>query len=163
TEGSELRVAGTRGPALTVTALLGLGRCEARGAAAAHVRSGTLLELSGWAVPPPRALRVAIPRADIGGATFARPAAAIRKAIADPTTRTPDHVLRRSGARWELIDEHPGSFASDDEALRALARLRGSAFVQLPATTALAAQLAGIGAIDVVACVEEADYVLVGR
>ena len=163
TEGSELRVAGTRGPALTVTALLGLGRCEARGAASAHVRSGTLLELSGWAAPPPRALRVAIPAADIDVAAFAGRAAAIRKSIADPTTRTPDHLLRRGGARWELIDEHPTSFPSDDEALRALAGISGSVFVQLPATTALAAQLAGVGAIDVVARAEEADYVLVGR
>jgi hypothetical protein len=163
TEGSELRVAGTRGPALTVTTLLGLGRCEARIPAAAHVRSGMLLELSGWAAPPPRPLRVAIPRAAIDVAAFARRAASIRKSIADPTTRTPDHVLRRAGARWELIDDHPTSFATDDEALRALGRLRGSVFVQLPATVTLATQLSAAGPVEIVERAEDADYVLAGR
>jgi len=163
TEGSELRVAGTRGPALIVTTLLGLGRCEARGAAAAHAASGTLLELSGWAAPPPRALRVAIPRAAIDVAAFGRRAASIRTSIADPTTHTPDHVLRRAGARWELIGDHVTSYATDDEALRALARLRGSLFVQLPATTTLAAQLSAAAPIEIVERAEDADYVLAGR
>jgi len=150
-------------PRLTVTALLGLGRCEARGAAAAHVRSGTLLELSGWAAPPPRPLRVAIPRAAIDVAAFARHAASVRKSIADPTTRTPDHVLRRGSGRWEIVDDHPALFASDDEALHALAKLRGTVFVQLPATTVLAAQLSAAAPIEIVERAEDADYVLTGR
>jgi hypothetical protein len=126
-----------------------------------------LLELSGWAAPPPRPLRVAIPRAAIDVAAFARRAAAVHGVdwIHDPTARTPDHVLRRGGGRWELIDAagQARSFASDDDALRALAHLRGSVFVQLPATAALAAQLGGLAVIDVVDRAEDADYVLAGR
>ncbi|HEX7680417.1 MAG TPA: caspase family protein, partial [Thermoanaerobaculia bacterium] len=176
TAGSELRVAGDRSqPPLTVTALLGLGRCEARVPAAAHVRGGTLLELSGWAAPPPRPLRVAIPRLPAGvndAAPFARRAAAVAANhelawITDPTVRTPEHLLRRAGARWEILDAagHASSFGSDDEALHALARLRRgtSLFVQLPATGMLAAQIAGPAVIEVVGHAEDADYVLAGR
>ena len=164
TVGSELRIAGDRArPPLLVTSLLGLGRCEARVPAATQVRSGMLLELSGWATPPPRPLRVAIPHYDGDVVAFAHRVAVA--SIPDPTTRTPDHVLRRAGARWEILDRggHAAVFASDDDALRAVARLRGSLFVQLPATTTLAAQIAGPAVIDVVDRVEDADYVLVGR
>jgi uncharacterized caspase-like protein len=174
TAGSELRVAGDRSqPPLTVTALLGLGRCEARVPAAAHIRAGNLLELTGWAAPPPRPLRVDIPPAgvnDVG--PFARRAAAIAAEhdlewITDPTVRTPEHLLRRAGARWEIFDAagHASSFASDDEALRALARLRRGTtlFVQLPATGMLAAQIAGPAVIEVVDHAEDADYILAGR
>jgi len=177
TIGSELRVAGDRKqPPLVVTNLLGLGRCEARVSAAARVRAGMLLELAGWAAPPPRVLRIAMPHADVDVAAFARRVAATGvRLIDDPTTRTPDHVLRRAGVLagwpggvsppWELVDRsgHTTSFLSDDEALRALARLRGSLFVQLPAPTALANAIAGPAVLDVVARAEEADYVLAGR
>lgn len=176
TAGSELRVAGDRSqPPLTVTALLGLGRCEARVPAAAHIHGGTLLDLTGWAAPPPRPLRVAIPRLPAGVndvAPFARRAAAIAADheiawIDDPTVRTPEYVLRRGGTRWEFLDAagHASSFASDDEALHALARLRRgtSLFVQLPATGILAAQIAGPAVIEVVDRAEDADYILAGR
>ncbi len=176
TAGSELRVAGDRSqPPLTVTTLLGLGRCEASVPAAAHLRGGTLLELTGWAAPPPRPLRVAIPRLPAGvndAAPFARRAASIAADhelawISDPTERTPEHVLRRGGARWELLDTagHASSFASDDEALHALARLgRGtSLFVQLPASGMLAARIAGPAVIEVVDRAEDADYILAGH
>jgi len=176
TAGSELRVVGERSqPPLTVTALLGLGRCEAHVPAGTHVRSGNLLELTGWAAPPPRPLRVAISRLAAGVndvAPFAGRAAAIAanhaiEWISDPTVRTPEHVLRRTGARWELLDAagQTSSFASDKEALRALARLRRgtSLFVQLPATEMLAAQIAGPAVIEVVDHSEDADYVLAGR
>lgn len=162
TEGSELRLLDNRAqPPLVVTTLLGLGRCEARMPPNAHVRAGALLELSGWAAPPPQPLRVAIPHADIDVAAFVQRV----HTIADPTTRTPDHVLRRTGKRWELIDNsgHALTFTSDDDALRALKRLRGSIFIQLPATNALASQLASLGAVEVVERAEDADYVLVGR
>jgi hypothetical protein len=176
TAGSELGVVGERSqPPLTVTALLGLGRCEARVPAAAHLRSGDRLELTGWAAPPPRPLRVAIPRLSAGvndAALFARRAAAIAAEhelawITDPTVRTPEHLLRRAGARWEILDAagRASSFVSDDEALRALARLRRgtSLFVQTPATEMLAAQIAGPAVIEVVDHAEDADYVLAGR
>jgi hypothetical protein len=171
TEGSELRVVGDRSqPPLVVTTLLSLGRCEARVPAAAHVRSGMLLELTGWAAPPPRPLRVAIPRSDGDVAVFARRAAAVAAQrglvwINDPTVRTPEHVLRRAGARWEILDAsgRASAFASDAEALRALARLDGSVFIQLPASETLAAQIAGPAVIEVVANAEEADYILAGR
>jgi len=171
TVGSELRLAGKRSqPPLVVTALLALGRCEARVPAGAQVRGGMLLELSGWAAPPPRPLRVAIPSSDGDVAAFARRAAAIAEEqgldwIKDPTVRTPEHVLRRAGARWEILDTsgRAQSFASDGEALRALTRLRGSLFVQLPASAMLAAQIAGPAVIAVVENAEDADYVLAGR
>jgi hypothetical protein len=173
TIGSELRVAGDRSrPALTVTALLGLGRCEAHVPAAAHVRSGDLIELTGWAAPPPRPLRVAIPRSDTDIDAFARRAAKIAaehdlKWINDPTVRTPDHLLRRAGSRWELLDAsgRASSFASEDDALHALATLRRgtSLFVQLPATGTIAAQIAGAAVIEVIGNAEDADYVLAGR
>jgi uncharacterized caspase-like protein len=173
TVGSELRVAGDHSqPPLTVTALLGLGRCEAHVPAGARVLSGMLLELTGWAAPPPRPLRVALPRSDADIAAFARRAAKIAadhalKWINDPTVRTPDQLLRRAGLRWELLDAsgHASSFASEDDALRALARLRGgtSLFVQLPATGMLAAQIADTAVIDEIDNAEDADYVLAGR
>jgi len=173
TIGSELRVAGDHSqPPLTVTALLGLGRCEAHVPAAAHVRSGDLLELTGWAAPPPHPLRVAIPRSDSDIAAFARRAAKIAaehglKWINDPTVQTPEHLLRSACSRRELLEAggHASSFASDDEALHALARLRPgtSLFVQLPAAEMLAAQIAGPAVIEVVDSAEDADYVLAGR
>ncbi len=173
TIGSELRIAADHSqPPLTVTALLGLGRCEAHVPAAAHVKSGDLLELTGWAAPPPRPLRVSIPRSDIDIAAFARRAAKIAaehdlKWISDPTVRTPQHLLRRNGARWELLAAGglASSFASDDDALRALASLhRGtSLFVQLPAAVVVAAQIADTPVIDVTGDAEDADYVLAGR
>jgi hypothetical protein len=170
TEGSELRVVGDRSqPPLSVTALRGLGRCEARVPPAAHVRSGMLLELAGWAAQPPRPLRVAIPHSDVDIAAFARRAVAIASKrgldwINDPTVRTPEHVLRRAGARWEILDAgRASSFASDAEVLHALARLDGSVFVQLPATETLAALIAGPAVIEVVDNAEDADYVLAGR
>jgi hypothetical protein len=173
TIGSELRVAGNRSqPALTVTALLGLGRCQAHVPAAAHVRNGDLLDLTGWAAPPPRPLRVAIPRSDTDIAAFARRAAKIAaehdvKWINDPTVRTPEHLLRRAGQRWEILDAsgHASSYASDDAALLALGQLRGgtSLFLQLPGTAMLAAQIAGAAVIDVIGDAEDADYVLAGR
>jgi hypothetical protein len=160
TVGSELRIAGDRAqPPLVVTSLLGLARCEARIPAAVHVRSGVLLELAGWAAPPPRVLRIAMPNTDIDVAAFARRVAKMGvKSIDDPTTRTPDYVLRLAGGRWEVIDRagHGRSFDS-------LARLRGSVFVQLPASTALAKAIAGPAVLEVVERAEEADYVLVGR
>ena len=167
TVGSELRVISEPSqPALTVTALLGLGRCEARLPTGARVRSGMLLELARWAAPSPRPLRVAIPRAGIDVAAFARRAAAAGiRSIADPTVRTPDFVLRRAGSRWEILDGtgRAGAFVTDDAALRAAARLHGSLFLQLPAAPALADSIRGDGAITVVESVEEADYVLAGR
>ena len=164
TEGSELRPIGERTSPLIVTTLLGLGRCEARVPATAHVRSGMLLELSGWAAPPPRPLRIAIPRADIDVAAFARRIKYV-KLIHDPTVRTPDFVLRRAGDGWELVDANRRvrTFASDDEAVKDVAHLDGTLFVQLPATPAIAAEIAGPAVIEVVERAEDADYVLVGR
>jgi hypothetical protein len=117
-----------------------------------------------------------MPHADIDVAAFARRVAATGvKLIDDPTTRTPDFVLRSAGVLagwrggvsppWELVDRagHATSLASDDDAARALARLHGTVFVQLPASTALTTAIAGPAVLDVVERAEEADYVLVGR
>src|ERR1051326_5151844 len=99
--GSELRVAGNRTePPLVVTALLGLGRCEARIPSAAHVRSGTLLERTGWATPPPRPLRIAIPRnegAGIASQIAPSPALEVVERIEDA-----DYVLAKRKMRGQL-------------------------------------------------------------
>src|SRR5207247_7811478 len=113
-----------------------------------------------------RPLRVAMPCAGIDLAAFARRVAALGiEAIDDPTVRTPEHMLRRAGTRWELLDRagHASTFTSENGALHALARIRGSVFVQLPASPELAAQIAGPAVLEVVENAADADYLLAGR
>lgn len=162
---SELRAIGARGPALRVTAMLGLGRSIARaeGAIPPSVRSGALVEVVRWAAPQGRPLRVWVPPAARYAQQIARRFAAAAKAkwAADPLDAT--HLLRPRGSGWELLDRHGSTtgLAHDDAAITAIARLprEASLFVQLPAP-------AGIVRDDGVVAVTDpasADAILAGR
>jgi hypothetical protein len=188
TLGSELRLTGQSGEdvRLKVTAMLGLGRCEARivasprQAAKTALKSGTLLEVVGWAAPPGKPLRVWMPR--VSGTTEAAvelarelsreaPQRRVRW-VDDPTERTPTHLLRWQGHEWELLT--PGGeterFGPTAKAFSILARIPADSclFVQLPAPIALVQGIT-IGpdsnheGVEPTDRPEEADYVLVGR
>jgi hypothetical protein len=189
TPGSELRLAGP-GAAdlrLEVTAMRGVGRCEARIVAAparplpAALRSGALLEVVAWAAPPGKPLRVWMPR--ISGPTaaalelpreLAREAARGRLGwVDDPTEQTPSHLLRWQGQGWELLapageTERLGPAPSAAAVLAKVRPGRSSLFVQLPAPLALVQGIAvGPGTdrpgVEPTDRPEEADYFLVGR
>jgi hypothetical protein len=185
--GTELRVLGEREtrPRLTITAIHGLGQSEARMQGPAtvppSVRTGALLEVTGWAAPPDRPLRVWTPRVpgNVGAIrSLARrlsDVAAQRgvRWLNDPSEVTATHLLRRGTRDWELLGpggalEHLGPESSDAIAGVSGIRAGSSLFVQLPAPAAL------IDGIDVgpgtdregivpVQRPEEADYILVGR
>jgi caspase domain-containing protein len=188
--GSQLRV-GTPGQGegvrLVVTAMKGLGRCEARVAPSSSRRAapaaplaGALAEVVGWEVPPMPPLRVWMPRAE-GGAFDAavRLAGALAvKApqrrigwVTDPTEVTPTHLLRWRAGGWELLGprELPARLGPAPDADSVLARIDapGAAlFVQLPAPADLRLEVGPGTGQEGVAPAEEpeqADYALVGR
>jgi uncharacterized caspase-like protein len=114
--GSTLRLIG--GPAttapLTITAMRGVARSEARAAAgqtlSPSIRSGVLLEPVGWIAPPAQALRVSIPVANQSGEELARVAGSMARAaakrglhwLADPTESTPSAVASVEDRRPRL-------------------------------------------------------------
>ena len=179
--GSELRLLNE--PELTarlrVTAILGLGRSEARlepGAAMPRqLRSGALLEVAGWAAPPGRPLRVWTPGTAVhapGVRMLAQKLAAEAakrgiRWVTDPVDATAAYLLRRGSAQWELLGPYGGiaRLGGDDTAVAAIAKLPAGAslFVQLPAPTAILAAAGGAEGITPAQCAEEADYILVGR
>jgi hypothetical protein len=193
TVGSQLDLAGPVGRSvrLEVTALRGLGRCEARllgqGVRKAgpvkslpELKSGALAVVSGWASPPGPALRVWIPRSSgdsRGVAAWARDLerSAVRAGVQwndDPTKATPTHLLRWHGEEWELLalGRSPERLGATPPVSSVLARIPvgSSLFVQLPIPTGLVQDLAK-GAIsehngvELTERPEEADYILVGR
>ncbi len=183
TVGSELRSSeDAAGARLEVTTLLGLGRALARivlspESAPVVVRPGTLLDLSGWASPPSRPLRIWIPRTallpDLAAlSAFARSAARVDvQWVTDPVETDPSHVIRWREGEWEMLDRDGAvmrvSGGSIAEHLAALPR--GSAvFVQVPVPEWLARGIAAGDAAERRSVItvdrpEEADYVLVGR
>jgi len=172
--GSALRAVRDPQTRLVVTNLVGLGEAEAH-VERGHVESGTLLEPDGWICAPARRIRVWMPHVawselPISGLAHLLAIMAAKKRIRwvdDPTVMTPDYLLRRTDANWELIepDGVVKSFASDDDgaenAIGAVAA-GSSLFVQLPAPATLADQLA-TNAIEVTAHPADADYILTGR
>lgn len=159
TVGSRLRVAGSPGAELEVTALIGAGRAEARlprgrgrAAVAPDLRPGALLEITTWAAPPGRRLRVWIPRAPDAALAEARELAsdAARRglrAIDDPTEITPTQLVRWRSDRWErTADGTPAPL-----------------FVQVPASHALAESIGTVDGAERVDGPETADYILAGR
>jgi uncharacterized caspase-like protein len=181
--GSEVRIAGdTRGTRLTIVALDGLGRAEARVTAPARmlpqsVRAGALVEIAGWAAPPGRPLRVWMPRVAASAQSLAARARRLQAAaiargirwIVDPTAETPTHVLRRGATSWELLgsDKRVQRAGSDAEAIAAIPR-GARLFVQFPSPSPTIAAIAvGPGTdrdgIEPVQRAEDADYFLVGR
>jgi hypothetical protein len=168
--GTELRASTAR---LTVTTLRGVTECEARVQSGAAPSPGALLEVSAWAMPPVRPLRIWTPRSphtwnDIAAAARSFSSEAAQHGvrwIADPVDVTPSQLLRWSGSDWELLTagkiEHLGQNAAT---IAAVARLpRGSTlFVQFPAPAALVDRIAAEG-VEQATTAEDADYVLAGR
>jgi caspase domain-containing protein len=168
--GTELRASAAR---LTVTALRGVTEGEARLQSGAMPQAGALLEVTAWAAPPVRPLRIWTPRSphtmkEI--ATMARSLSMEAAAhgvrwITDPIDITPSHLLRWNGSEWELLNEstteHLGQNAA---AIAAMARLSpgSTLFVQFPAPGALVDRIAAEG-VEQAATADEADYVLAGR
>ncbi len=178
--GNELHVVNAPGVRLTITAIDGLGRSEARVTTPAPIQPGTLVEAAGWTAPPPNPLRVWMPEvarsaADIeapGRAMAARAAGRSLHWVTNPLDVTPSHVLRWEGAGWALLagDGSRVPLANDAAALDAIDGLpTGSAlFAQLPAPAELirALDLGMHTAHEEIAPVrraEDADYILAGR
>jgi hypothetical protein len=168
--GSELRASTTR---LTVTALRGVTECEARLQSGTMPQTGALFEVTAWAPPPVRPLRIWTPRSpqtpkDI--ATFARSLSSEANAhgvrwVTDPIDVTPTHLLRWSGSEWELLGEGATEhLGQNTAAIAAMARLSpgSTLFVQFPAPGALVDIIAAEG-VEQAATPEDADYVLTGR
>lgn len=186
--GTELRVV-TEGRGivrLTVTAVHGLGRSEARvdqtrdRAVPPSIRSGALAEVAGWAALAGRPLRVLMPRIPQSASALVRLARSLAaeaaqrnvRWVSDPVDTTPTHLLRWRANAWELLD-----LGADVQRLSATANPsaaiaivpRGAAlFVQLPAPAGMVDGIAvGPGtereSIVPTTRAEEADYILVGR
>ncbi|MEA2339058.1 MAG: hypothetical protein QOE82_3065, partial [Thermoanaerobaculia bacterium] len=107
--GTELRGADAR---LTVTALRGVTECEARLQSGTPPASGALLEVTAWAMPPVRPLRIWTPRsphdtkeiASLARSLFDQAKENRVRWITDPIDVTPAHVLRWSGSEWEMLN-----------------------------------------------------------
>jgi hypothetical protein len=168
--GTELRASAAR---LTVTALRGVTECEARLQSGAIPQTGALLEVTAWAAPPVRPLRIWTPRSphtmkDIAAMARSLSMEAAQHGvrwITDPIVMTPSHLLRWNGSEWELLTEgsteHLGQNAA---AIAAMARLSpgSTLFVQFPAPGALVDLIAAEG-VEQASTAEDADYVLAGR
>ena len=170
--GSELRVVGKE-TRVVITAVHGLSNSEGRISAGPPLRAGALLEITGWAAPQGRPLRVWISHGDpvaLAERLYARATRRGIRWITDPVETTPTYLLRRGREQWELLApngrmERIGSNPDD-----AIARIPSGAslFVQLPAPLSLVKRLAlGPGTrregIAPVARAEDADYILTGR
>src|SRR5258708_7221279 len=160
---------------LTITVLRGIAESEARiEPSSGTTRSGALLEVVAWAVPPGRPLHVWIPRSphsmkDIAAIARSMADQAAQHGvrwIADPIDTTPSHLLRWGNDAWEMISGS-GSVervGQDKEAIAAVRRLaaRSTLLVQLPAPAALM-DSTSVDGVEQAANPEDADYVFVGR
>lgn len=161
--GTELAGAG-RKSRIRITAMLGLGRSAAR-VEAGRVASGMLVEVTGWAAPPGRPLRVWAPRT---GMDIEKTARRFRKAsrarwLTDPFDAAMTHVLRPRGDGWELLarDGSATHLATEASAIEAVARLGAgrALFAQFP----IAATIGTHPGITFVEDPRDADYILAGR
>lgn len=169
TPGCELRDRASNARAV-VTVVAGLARSRAvitRGS----IAPGALLELTAWAAPPSRPLRVWIPRVAGNVRTIAALARSMRSAaqrrhlhwVTEPERAT-DWLLRRGAVAWELVarDGRVTALRADTgSALEAIATLpRNASFrVQLPASQEIATSLEAVQAVSI----DDADYGLAGR
>ncbi|HEX2120534.1 MAG TPA: caspase family protein [Thermoanaerobaculia bacterium] len=180
TVGTELRVVSDPpiAPRLRLTAMIGVGRSEARvepgHAVPRTVKSGAMLEVTRWAAPPGRPLRVWTPRASRTAEALAALARRLHadslrrgvRWISDPVELAPLHLLRRGSREWELLGPAGGIARLGQDPAAAVARLPAGAslFVQFPAP---AAWIDGMGiareGIALADRPEEADYVLLAR
>jgi hypothetical protein len=107
--GSELTLAGRSrtSPRLVVTTILGLGRSEARLMAGSTltgaIRSGALVELSAWAPPPGKPLRVWWPQAPLHGSSLGELARSLR---AEAARGVIDRATSPEDADYILVQRH---------------------------------------------------------
>jgi hypothetical protein len=160
---------------LTVTALRGVAESEA------HVQSpgviphfGALLEVTAWAAPPGRPLRIWAPRTPSSMKEIAALARALAaeaaqhgvRWITDPIDATPTHLLRWGGKEWELLSDGGDTepVGQDGAAIGAVAKLAtgSTLFVQFPAPRAMVDAVAAEGVVQADSP-RDADYMLVGR
>ncbi len=152
----------TKTATVTITKL-GITSSEAR--ANGIVTAGALLEVSSWASPPARPMRVYVPHTTLNAAALSSTAQKfIRDAtargirwITNPQSATPTHVLRWTQTHWELLtnDGSVRPFTNMNQIPR-----RASLFVQFPATTSIVDNIAGVNAVQ---SATDADYILTGR
>lgn len=184
--GSELRIVSDRQLTvrLTVTAIRGLGRSEARVQTGRTIpqaiQSGALLEVVAWTAPHGQPLRVWAPR--VSGSTRDISALARRIAdtatrrsvrwVSDPTEVTPTHLLRRDAHGWQMLGPagRIDLLGDDGAAVAGVARIPAgsSLFVQFPVPSALIDGIAIGPGTDREGIVQSAqaigaDYVLAGR
>lgn len=160
-EGSQVRWASSKGHVdLEIVEMLGLARSRAqvltsresvlkRSTEAKSPGPGTLLEITGWAAPPGKSLRVSMPTGDPTAAHTLAAQLASRAPkqgigwVSDPAAESPTHVLRPKGSAWELISPTgPALALGPQPTMEAVLRHvpRGSRlFVQVPAPAELVA------------------------
>ncbi|MEO8380331.1 MAG: caspase family protein [Acidobacteriota bacterium] len=137
------------------------------------IRSGSLLEMVGWAPPPDRLLRVWVPEAGESVLAFARALAPATKRaglhwLVDPTDQNPQWVIRWDGRNWESFDPNRNRTtlgpAPDQRALlRSLPR-GASLFVQVPVPRDVSGLITPRnGTVERVDRPQDADYMLTGR
>lgn len=159
--GTELRLVSDPTVRLRVTAMIGLGRSEARAepgrALPPTVKSGAILEVAGWAAPPGNPLRVWMPRVSHNAAQITDLARGLADACAQRSVRWLTDPTEATGP-IQILGPNL------DDAIAAVAKLPAgsSLFVQLPAP---AAMVNGIdaGGMEPIQRAEDADYILVGR
>jgi hypothetical protein len=160
---------------LTVTALRGVAKCEARvEPPSAQPRSGALLEVVAWAAPPVPPLHIWVPRSPKSMKEIATVARSMSgearnhgiRWITNPLDTTPTHLMRWSGQEWELVSDggEVESVGQDAAAIAAVAKLSAGStlFVQLPVPAALL-DAANAEGVEQTVRPQDADYVLVGR
>lgn len=177
--GSQLQLVSKQGQdiRLEVTAVEGLGKCQARilhGGGSPELKSGALAKVVSWPAPQGRPLHVWLPSSPASGAQIAESVRAMAAAasqrnvrwIADPTEFTPARVVRwRNG--WERLDG-AGAIVRFTNPADAVAANPSSIFVQVPAPAALVRGIdigrgTNASGIEPVDRSEIADYILVGH
>lgn len=151
---TELRVADAPDVRLTVTAIDGLGRSEARVLTPRKLTPGTLLEVAGWSAPPTHPLRVFVPHVDRSAAAIAAAARAMFEQakqhrvqwVTNPLDVTPTHVV-----------------TSLDASAIANVPTDARVFAQLPAPAALVRALDLGAEFETTSSADDADYILAGR
>jgi hypothetical protein len=180
TVGSELRFAQNPALRLEVTKLRGISLSEARALplrgtgdrrpparVSSRLAAGELLEITNWAPPPARPLRVWIPQGGERALRFAqelRNTAADRRIqwIDDPVETTPRQLLRWNGRGWELVAGLQGAGVLTVASLDDVA-CGTSLFVQLPIPEKVAQAVSDVDGIELTAGPDTADYILAGR
>ncbi len=177
TVGTELRQIDGGGAIVEVTKLRDLGRSEGR-ARSAGVKAGSLLEIVSWRAEPGRTLRVQIPQTASSLADLIALAGTLKKLAAErgiawieePQAKTPSHVLRWNGSKWQLVRMQTMTVATMRDAATTVRSLPRNAtlWVEWPVPAAIARRISiGPGtrrdAVQPVDRAGDPGYVLAGR